>query len=150
MSNIITKAHPCRICTALGIARRRCMAFCHRTDTVFYSLCAYTIPVKYRWYWQFRYCCFSALLYTVCLEGGPGRAATIDRLVALTTSVAFSVQCVQHFLPGLLAGHRAGTECLLLGLPPSSSPFPDPASLMEERARRVCVGGYLPIGRLAA
>lgn len=42
MSNIITKAHPVLDMHSTGL-RARCMAFCHRADTVFYSLCAYTL-----------------------------------------------------------------------------------------------------------
>ena len=96
----------------------------------------YPIPVKYRWYWQFRYCCFfGAPFYAGAWKGTRSGRNNIDRLVALTTSVAFSVQCVQHFLPGLLAGHRAGTACLLWGCRRHHR-FSLTGEFMEERARR--------------
>ena len=61
----------------------------------------------------------------------------------------FSVQCVQHFLPGLLAGHRAGTACLLWGCRRHHRLFPD-RRVYGGTCPAKCVGGYLPVGRLAA
>lgn len=90
---------------------------------------------------------FGAPFYAGAWKGTRSGRNNIDRLVALTTSVA-SVQCVQHFLPGLLAGHRAGTACLLWGCRRHHRLFPD-RRVYGGTCPAKCVGGYLPVGRLA-
>ena len=150
MSNIITKAHPVPDMHSTGLRVVGAWLFAIVLilfSTVFVHV-PYTreiqmvpaIPVLLF---------FGAPFYAGAWKGTRSGRNNIDRLVALTTSVAFSVQCVQHFLPGLLAGHRAGTACLLWGCRRHHRLFPD-RRVYGGTCPAKCVGGYLPVGRLAA
>ena len=77
MSNIITKAHPVPDMHSTGL--RVVGAWLFAIVLILFSTVFVHVPYtrEYRWYWQFRYCCFSALLFMPVPGREPGRAATI-------------------------------------------------------------------------
>lgn len=95
----------------------------------------YPIPVKYRWYWQFRYCCFRRSFYAGAWKGTRSGRNNIDRLVALTTSVAFLFSVFNTFFPDYWLG--IGLEPhVYYGVAAVIIAFSLTGEFMEERARR--------------
>ncbi len=119
MSNIITKAHPCRICTA-----RDCASSVHGFAIVLILFSTVFVHVPYTREIQMVLAIPVLLFffYAGAWKGTRSGRNNIDRLVALTTSVAFLFSVFNTFFPDYWLG--IGLEPHVYYGLPSSSPFP--------------------------
>ena len=146
MSNIITKAHP--VLDMHSTELRVVGAWLFAIVLILFSTVFVHIPYTREIQMVLAIpvlLFFGFPFYAGAWKGTRSGRNNIDRLVALPTSV----QCVQYFLSGLLAGHRAGTACLLWGCRRHHRLFPD-WRVYGGTCPENCVGGYPPVGRLAA
>lgn len=149
MSNIITKAHPVPDMHSTGL--RVVGAWLFAIVLILFSTVFVHVPYTREIQMVLAIpvlLFFGAPFYAGAWKGTRSGRNNIDRLVALTTSVAFLFSVFNTFFPDYWLG-IAGTACLLWGCRRHHRLFPD-RRVYGGTCPAKCVGGYLPVGRLAA
>ena len=149
MSNIITKAHPVPDMHSTGL--RVVGAWLFAIVLILFSTVFVHVPYtrEIQMVLAIPVLLFSALLYAGAWKGNPVGRNNIDRLVALTTSVAFSVQCVPTLSSRIIGWASGWKPHVYYGVAVIIAFFPD-RRVYGGTCPAKCVGGYLLVGRLAA
>lgn len=150
MSNIITKAHPVPDMHSTGL--RVVGAWLFAIVLILFSTVFVHVPYTREIQMVLAIpvlLFFGAPFYAGAWKGTRSGRNNIDRLVALTTSVAFLFSVFNTFFPDYWLGIGLEPECLLWGCRRHHRLFPD-RRVYGGTCPAKCVGGYLPVGRLAA
>lgn len=150
MSNIITKAHPVPDMHSTGL--RVVGAWLFAIVLILFSTVFVHVPYTREIQMVLAIpvlLFFGAPFYAGAWKGTRSGRNNIDRLVALTTSVAFLFSVFNTFFPDYWLGIGLEPHVYYGGCRRHHRLFPD-RRVYGGTCPAKCVGGYLPVGRLAA